>query len=221
MGLLDDLKRQADTLRTQNSLRQSLREENVRAVDEAMHRAFQYLHELFQQLSVLQPTTPTVYTLPGLGEMRSLRYAESFIDARKKKISERDVYDFTDLWIKWTHPQVLSAERVMPAEIAKTRQLLWTSNVKFTEDEKKAAHGPVQSVRFNVPSAVTVAFTMSADHDKRRVLFYGKNALRLGNDDFATPADELSEGMLEEFAKLLLGQPNEFTRRYRTVLPPS
>lgn len=177
MGLLDDLKRQADTLRTQNSLHQSLREENLRAVDEAMHRAFQYLHELFKH--------------------------------------------YADFWIRWTHPQVLSAERVMPADIAKTRQLLWTSNVKFTEDEKKAAHGPVQSVRFNVPAAVTVAFTMSADHEKRRVLFYGKNALRLGNDDFAAPADELSESMLEELAKLLLGQPNEFTRRYRTVLPPS
>ena len=60
---------------------------------------------------------------------------------------------------------------------------------------------------------------MRADHDQRRVLLYGKNALQLGIDDFVVPADELTEAMVEEFAKLLLGQPNDFARRYRTVLP--
>ena len=39
MGLLDDLKRQADMVRTHDSLQRSNLQENTRVVDEAMHRA--------------------------------------------------------------------------------------------------------------------------------------------------------------------------------------
>ena len=219
MGLLDDLKRQADTLRTQTSLKNSLREENVRAVEEGMHRAFFYVLELFKQLSVLQPVNPVVYTLQGIGELRNLRYADSFIDARKKKIGDREVYDYMEFWIKWSSPESFTVERDMPATIAKVRDMLWAANIKFTEEEVRNAQRSLVKVVFKIPAALSTDFTLRADHDNRKLLFYGKNALRLAKDDFAVPADEFSEATVEELAKLLLGQPSEFSKRYRTVLP--
>jgi hypothetical protein len=33
------------------------------------------------------------------------------------------------------------------------------------------------------------------------------------------PADEVTDATLEELAKLLLGQPSELAKKYRTVLP--
>ena len=219
MGLLDDLKRQADTLRTQTSLKSSLRDENVRAVEEGMHRAFFYVLELFKQLAVLQPVNPVVYTLQGIGELRNLRYADSFIDARKKKIGDREVYDYVDFWIKWSSPESLTVERDMPPAIAKVRDLLWGANIKFTEEEVRNEQRSLVKVVFKIPVALSTDFTLRADHENRRLLFYGKNALRLAKDDFAVPADEFSEATVEELAKLLLGQPSEFSKRYRTVLP--
>ena len=219
MGLLDDLKRQADTLRTQTSLKSSLRDENVRAVEEGMHRAFFYVLELFKQLAVLQPVNPVVYTLQGIGELRNLRYADSFIDARKKKIGDRDVYDYVDFWIKWSSPESLTVERDMPPAIARVRDLLWGANIKFTEEEVRNEQRSLVKVVFKIPAALSTDFTLRADHENRRLLFYGKNALRLAKDDFAVPADEFSEATVEELAKLLLGQPSEFSKRYRTVLP--
>ena len=41
----------------------------------------------------------------------------------------------------------------------------------------------------------------------------------LGSDEFAVPADEFTESVLEELALMLTGQPSAF-RRYRIVLPP-
>jgi hypothetical protein len=218
MGLLDDLKRQADTLRTQTSLQTSLREENIRAVDEAMHKTFLYLMDLLKQLAVIQPVNPIAFALPGVGEIRNLRYQDSFIDARKKKIGDRDVYDYTRFWIKWSSPTTLSAERTMPAEIKKVRELLLSSNIKFAEEEVKK-DGSLQKVVFKLTAAIQAEFELAADHENRRLAFYGKNALRLAMDDFAVPADEVSETVLEELAKLLLGHPSEFGRKYRTVLP--
>lgn len=219
MGLLDDLKRQADMVRTQDSLQRSVREENVRAVDEGMHRTFHYLLELFKQLGVLKPDNPVVYALPGIGEFRNLRYVDSFIDARKKKFGDREVYDYMDFWIKWASPASLFVERDMPQSIAKVRDLLWAANIKFTEEEKRNAQASLEKVVFNVPAALAMDFNLRADHADRRLLFYGKNVLRLGMDDFAVPADDMTEAMVEELAKLMLGQPSELARRYRTVLP--
>jgi len=220
MGLLDDLKRQADMVRTHDSLQRSNLQDNVRVVDEGMHRTFHYLLELFKQLGILKPANPTVYAITGVGELRDLGYVDGFVDPRKKKFAERDVYDYMDFYIKWATPKILTVERDMPHTIAKVRDMLWATNIKFTEVETKSAYGSVLKCVFTIPVALTVNFTVKADHEGRRLLFLGKNALRLGADDFAVPADEVSEGVLEELAKLLIGQKSDF-HRYRTVLPRS
>ena len=220
MGLLDDLKRQADMVRTHDSLQRSNLQDNVRVVDEAMHRTFLYLLELFKQLGILRPANPTVYSIVGVGELRDLTYVDGFVDPRKKKFAERDVYDYMEFYVKWSAPRSMTVMRDMPQTIAKVREMLWATNIKFTEVETKSAYNSVLRVDFTIPVAVTVNFTVRADHEGRRVLFFGKNALRLGTDDFAVPADELSEAVLEELAKVLIGQKSTF-HRYRAVLPRS
>ena len=217
MGLLDDLKRQADMVRTHDSLQRSNLQDNVRVVDEAMHKTFHYLLELFKQLGILKPANPTVYAITGVGELRGLTYVDGFVDPRKKKFAERDVYDYIDFYVKWSAPKNLVVMRDMPQTIAKVRDMLWATNIKFTEVETKSAYGTVAKVEFTIPAAVTVNFTVKADHEGRRLLFLGKNALRLGIDDFAVPADDLSETVLEELAKMLIGQKSDF-HRYRAVL---
>jgi len=218
MGLLDDLKRQADMVRTHDSLQRSNLQENVRAVDEAMHRAFLYLLELFKQLEVLKPANPTVYNIEGVGVLKDLKYAGAFVDPRKKKFAERDVYDYMDFYVKWSAPASLVVERDMPQTIKKVKDMLWSVNIKFTDVETKSPYGSIAKVQFTIPAAITVNFTLKADLEGRRLLFYGKNPLRLGIDDFVVPADELSEDVLEELAKMLIGQRSNFTR-YRAALP--
>lgn len=212
MGLLDDLKRQADMVRTHDSRVRANLQDNVRVVDEAMHRSFLYLLELFKQLAILKPSNPTVYAILGVGELRDLNYVDAFVDPRKRKFAERDVYDYMEFYLKWSAPRNLVVMRDMPQSIAKVRDMLWATNIKFTEVETKSAYNSVLKVEFTIPVAVTVNFTLRADHEGRRLLFFGKNALRLGTDDFAVPADDLTEEVLEELAKMLIGQKSDFER---------
>jgi hypothetical protein len=125
-----------------------------------------------------------------------------------------------DFYVKWAAPGNLVVERDMPPTIKKVRDMLWLSNIKAAEVETKTAYGSLGKVKFTIPVALTVSFTLKADIEGRRLLFYGKNALRLATDDFVVPADELSDEMLEELAKLLLGQRSNFMR-YRAALPRS
>lgn len=205
-------------VRTHDSLQRSNLQENVRVVDEAMHRTFLYLLELFKQLEVLKPANPTVYNIETVGMIKDLKYGGAFVDPRKKKFADRDVYDYMDFYVKWAAPASTVIERDMPHTIKKVRDMLWLYNIKFTEVETKTSHGSLSKVKFTIPSAVTANFTLKADIEGRRLLFYGKNALQLGIDDFAVPADELSDEVLEELAKMLIGQRNNFIK-YRAALP--
>ncbi len=220
MGLLDDLKRQADMVRTHDSLQRSNLQDNVRVVDEAMHRTFLYLLELFKQLEVLKPANPTLYDIEGVGVLKDLRYVSGFVDPRKRKFADREIYDYMDFYVKWAGPNTLVVERDMPHTIKKVRDMLWLSNIKFTEVETKTQFGSVGKCRFSIPVALSVNFTLKADIEGRRLLFYGKNALRLATDDFAVPADELTDELLEELAKVLIGRQRDSAfLRYRAALP--
>lgn len=217
MGLLDDLKKQADAVRTHDNFKRSVEIENVQEVEKAMQRSFRYLHDLLEQIKVIKPVNPIIYSLPGLGELRDLAFSDSSIDYRTRKVDDKDHYERIDLYVMWTLPNDLVVDRDMPAAAEKVRQLLWGANVKFSEDEKKGPQGKLLFTRFKIPMTVRMDVSLRADYPTRRVLLIAKNVLRTGGDDFAFPADDCGEKLLEDVARMLIGQPSDF-RQYRTVL---
>jgi hypothetical protein len=216
MGLLDDLKKQADMVKSQQLSQQSMLQESIKLVEAKMHQTFLYLNDLLKQLAVLKPTNPMAYLIPGIGDFQNLEFAESFIDYRKKKIFDRDYYAVITFFIKWVSPASLSIERDMPATIQKVRDVLWSFGLKFTEEEIKKPGGGFQKMKFTVPSTVTCDITISADHDNARLVVKGKHFLRMGEDELRIPAGDINEALLEEFAKMLIGKPSVL-RKYRAA----
>ena len=123
MGLLDDLKRQAEIVRTHDDVRRSTHAENVQVVDDAMRRSFLYLHDLLEQLKVIKPVNPVVYRLPGIADLCDLTYADSFVTYRTKLINDKEHYDRVEVFVTWGSPDELVIERDMPAAADKVRQL--------------------------------------------------------------------------------------------------
>ncbi len=219
MGLLDDLKKQAETVKTQQHLQQSLQEANLKLVEEKMRQAFQYVNELLKQLAVLRPVNPMVYSIPGIGDLKNLGFAESFIDYRRKRLGDRDCMDSISFYIRWSSDQTMAVERDMPAGAAKVRDALFAYRMKFAEEEVKGQRGVAAVWRFTVESTLVADVSIRADHENGRLLITCKNLERLGTEDFAVPAADVNESLLEEFAKMLLGRPGGF-RKYRTVAGP-
>ena len=141
MGLLDDLKKQADMVKSQQLSQATMLAENIKLVEAKMHQTFLYLNDLLKQLAVLRPTNPTVYSIPGVGDFQNLGFAESFINYRKKKINDKDYYDYLTMYIKWESPGNLTVERDMPATIKKVNDVLWSFGFKFTEEKIKKPGG--------------------------------------------------------------------------------
>ena len=216
MGLLDDLKKQADMVKTQQLSQQSMLHESIKLVEAKMHQTFLYLNDLLKQLAVLRPVNPTAYSIPGIGDFQNLAFSESFIDYRKKKIGDKDHYDVITFFIRWALPTSIVLERDMPVTMQKVRDVLWGFGLKFTEEEVKKPGGGFQKMKFTVPAAITCDITITADHDNCRLVVKGKHFLRLGADELRIPAGDINEGLLEEFAKMLIGQPSVL-RKYRAA----
>ena len=217
MGLLDDLKKQAETVKTQQVTDLTARGDNVKLVEEKMKQLFQYVNDLLKQLAVIKPTNPMVFSIPGVGDLRNLMFSDSFIDYRRKRIGDKEHFDVITFYIKWASTDSLVVARDMPATVQKVRDLLFTCGVKFTEEETKNARGSVINTTFTVPAVIVADLVVKADHDNARLAISAKNLLRLGPDDFLVPAGELNDAMLEEFAKSLIGQASAF-RKFRAVL---
>ena len=219
MGLLDDLKKQAETLKSQQNSQQTLREDVLRLTEEKMKLSFQYLNDLLKQLAVLKPANPAAFSVPGIIDLQNLQFAESFIDSRKSRLGNADVIDVIQFFLRWGSASTrVAVERDMPASAQKVRDSLFAAGLKFAEDEVKNDRRSVVGWKFNIESLVVTDVAIKVDRDQGRLLVRAKNLLRLGIDDFTLPAADVSEALLEEFAKTLLGHPSGF-HKYRTVAP--
>jgi len=219
MGLLDDLKKQADLVKTQQINQQALQGDKVKLVEDKMKQTFQYAHELLKQLGIVKPTSPLVYSIPGVTDFRNLVFAESFIDYRKKKINDKEYFDTVHFFIKWSGPDTYTSEKDMPPAMQRIREALWLSKVKFIEEEKKNAKGFVVGAKFIVPASVLTDVIFRADHEQGKLNFQTTHMFGLGVEYLSVPAHEINEGMLDDLAKALIGQPNDI-RRYRVAGAP-
>jgi hypothetical protein len=219
MGLLDDLKKQADLVKTQQILQQNLQGDKLKLVEDKMKQTFQYVHELLKQLGIVKPTSPLVYSIPGVTDFRNLVFAESFIDYRKKRISDKEYFDTVHFFIKWAGTDTFTTEKDMPPAMQRIREALWLSKVKFIEEEKKNLKGFVVGAKFIVPASVLTDVIIKADHEQGRLHFQTTHMFGLGVEYLSVPGQEITEGMLDDLAKALIGQPSEI-RKYRVAGAP-
>lgn len=219
MGLLDDLKKQADLVKTQQILQQNLQGDKVKLVEDKMKQTFQYVHELLKQLGIVKPTSPLVYSIPGVADFKNLVFAESFIDYRKKRISDKEYFDTVHFFVKWAGPDTVTIEKDMPPAMQRIREQLWLSKVKFIEEEKKNSKGFVVGAKFIVPASVLTDIIIKADHEQGKLHFQTTHMFGLGVEYLSVPAPEIGEGMLDDLAKAIIGQPSEI-RKYRVAGAP-
>jgi hypothetical protein len=107
----------------------------------------------------------------------------------------------------------------MPPAMQRIREALWLSKVKFIEEEKKNAKGFVVGAKFIVPASVLTDVIIKADHEQGKLHFQTTHMFGLGVEYISVPAPEITEEMLDDLAKALIGQPSEI-RKYRVAGAP-
>jgi hypothetical protein len=206
MGLLDDLKKQADLVKTQQILQESLQGDKLKLVEEKMKQTFQYVHELLKQLTVVKPTNPLMFSIPGVSSLVGLALTDSFIDYRRKRIGDKEYFDTIHFFIKWASGNMVTVNCDDAASAQRAREALWASKVKFEEEEKKSTRGILIGAKYTFPAAILTDITVTADHVQGELLVQAKNLFGVGVEQLKIPAPEVTDDLLEDLAKALIGQ---------------
>jgi len=211
VGYLDELKRQADEARARNTVDLAALERNSLVTDGACQAAFRYLASLAQQLNVLQPTSKITYRLDNRNLCSNLKLCEFKADSRMKKLRNADVYDFVVLRCTAKSGQAMQIAKDFPPDADKLEARLRQTGVAFeAEQVRNPETGKYLETRYEFVADFGVSVRITPDHDSGWVNF------RLTNfDGFETvtidfPAIEIGGARLDELARWLVGEPNNF-----------
>jgi hypothetical protein len=223
MGLLDELKKQAEGLKSENqrTTADSL-VVNTKLTEAKMQQTFEFLNELIKQLNVLRPESPRGFDIETAGRFEKLLLDDFFVDYRKRKIGDKEFFDHIILRFKHGNDQVLEVTRDSQQLIERLRDFLMVSNLKFEMTEKKNERGFVLSATFKIPCVVRSEVIIQARGDVAQLVFKIKNIERINSFDLQFPASEVTENMLDEFARYIVGKTNKFKDigQYMTLSRP-
>lgn len=208
MGLLDDLKQQAESRKVQEQTTEAERARHLLEVNAALRSAFQYLTELASSLNVLKPDAARTFYIDAATRFENFRQGDYRVRDRRKTVDHKDYLEEVTLRFSWTGAQPLVVEKDTPALIQRLRDSLAAYNLRNLCKEVKNERGAVERAIFTIEPEVIADAAFAGNWDTGKVRLTLKNVEVLGVVEFQYETTELDGALFEELAKLLLGKPN-------------
>jgi hypothetical protein len=221
MGLLDDLKQQADTLRQKEQVSQEEISQNLLLAHAKLKDALHYWVELFNSLNVIKPRISRVYYLEGgATRLDNLLQSDYNVNGRRLTLDHKDYIEAIVLRFRCASDQKLTIEKQTDPVVQRMREHLWTNNLKFDLKEIRNERGYVERGIFTMPCEVPVMVTMVGDLENGRIKIIAKNLEKFGEYTNVYDFDEFNKEVLEELGKVIIGKPNNFRHmgRYQEAM---
>lgn len=214
MSFLNQLKAQASALQTQQSAQQQNLQAHIVATELACETVWKYLVELTRQLNVIQPAGPSL-SLDGRTPWPPMKLSEFRADSRKKKLLDQNVYDYIAVgWdiVPQTGEVVEGAVSVnFPPELERVEKRLACGNIRHErKDVRHPEKNTLQAIRFEYQTQARGYLTVTADHEQGQLAFRLANLGGFEILNTSWPAARIQTDLLDELAKLIVGQPSKF-----------
>ena len=214
MSFLNQLKSHASALQSEQSAEQIYTQENIRLTEAAAKTAWLYLSELAKQLNVIEPRGPKL-SLDGKTPWPAMKLIDFRPDSRKKTLRDHEVTDYIVLsWLivpQDTAPVGGSVSANFPPDLQRIESRLAAGNVQHERVHvRHPEKNTLQAIRFDYTTQARGGITLTVDH------LAAKFAFRLANlqtfEVVTTPyrADQIQTSVLDELAKLVVGQESRF-----------
>lgn len=214
MSFLHQLKQQAQALQTQQAAQQDNTQANAAATQQACQRVWHYLDDLQRQLNVIEPVASGL-SLDGKQRWPDMKQTTFRFDARKKMLRDREVFDYLALGWQLV-PAVRQAPRGQikvnfPPDLERVEWGLRAGHVPHDRQELRhpQTHG-LQAIVFEHDMAARASVVVTAEHDSAQLLFRlaGVNGFSVVSTRYR--AEQVTAGLLDEMAKLIVGQSSRF-----------
>ena len=214
MSFLNQLKSQASALQSGQQVQQTQDEANIRLTEAAAKTAWLYVTELAKQLNVIGPDGPQL-SLDGKTPWPAMKLIDFRVDARKKKLGDLEVVDY--IAMGWQivpragNPVAGSVSANFPPDVQKIEGRLSSGSVRH--DRVNVRHPEkqtLQAIRFDYLTEARGGLTLTPDHLSAKLGFRLVNVQGFGVTQASYPAARIQTPLLDELARLLVGQPSIF-----------
>ncbi len=214
MSFLNSLKSQADALRTQQHGQTQSFEANVATSEKAAALVVQYFRDLAAQLNVIEPAGPR-YSLDGKTAWPPMKAVQFRSDARKKMLRGKEAFDFIALG--WDVVPAIggklpgSVKVNFPPDLERVTLRLAHGNIQHERRElRDPEKNSLLAIEFNFECALRASVTVSVNHETAKLEFRLSNLTGFETHKVPLDARSLDSAALDELAKLIVGQPNQF-----------
>ena len=211
MGLLDDLKQQADSLRQKQQVTQAELNQNLLLAHAKLKDGLHYLVDLFNSLNVIKPVVPRYYYLEGgVTKLENLLQCDYNCNGRRLTVDHHDYIEAIVLRFRCVGQGQITIEKQSDPMVQRLRDHLWTHALKFDVNEVRNDRGYVERGIFTVKSEVPVSITISGDLENAQIKITTKNLEKIGEYVYIYDFDEFGREVLEELGKVIIAKPNNF-----------
>lgn len=207
--LLGQLRQQAETRQRELHTAQVKRTSSSEAIDQALKQLFFFLHDFVQQLNIVKPAIPRDYPLIEQWVLNQMAWQEGFADYRAQSQSAGALVELVTFTYRLSGPQLLVIDRDGPA-VERMRTQLFDYGLPFSCKEFKNVRNYVEHAEFQVRSEISISARWRADFDKDLLILETRNLERLGTALHTLRPQAVDQTLLDEFGRLVLGQPSQF-----------
>lgn len=214
MSFLNQLKSQASALQEQQTQQLQNLQANTAKTELACQSVWHYLGDLAKQLNVIQPDGPK-FSLDGRKHWPAMKLMDFRVDARKKKLRDKDAYDYISMgWqiVPRSGGPVQGVVSVnFPPDLERVEKRLACGGVQHERKEQRHPEkNTLQAIVFEYQTQARGYLTVTADHDEGQLEFRLANANGFDVVNATWPAERIQVELLDELAKLIVAQPSRF-----------
>ena len=185
------------------------------ACEAACRTALSYLQELCAQLNVIKPAAPGRYSLDGRVSFPALAQVNFRCDARRKMLRSAEVFDYLAVgWDLWPASGEIATQTVtvnFPPELERVTERLSLGQIGHArQDQRHPQSNKLLAYVFDYQTAARAFITLTPDHDAGGIGFRVTNVGGFGVLSTRYPAAQVTQPLLDELAKKLVGLPSRF-----------
>ena len=205
MGVIDDLKQEAERRKQQLSdeeARKARKQETYQnQMRPAMQGIFRYLNEMTEHLNFLKPKVGLCYALPGYGEIGNLVQ-----DDYRLSVDSTEQPKLIKFWFTCRSPDDLKFSVTPRSKALDTRKFLEDLRLDFAEWPLRDSFNEVIGFGFEVKFSILVVFLFKIDMDSELIAMKVVNfeGLRTLSDSF--PPATVDSAWLENLGNYILGR---------------
>ena len=208
MGLLDDLKQQAESKKVEVQTNEAQRSQNLQAVNAALRSAFQYFTEFANSLNILKPDIARSFFVDSSTRFENFAQGSYRVRDRRRTVDHKDYLEEVALRFSWTGAQPPVIVKDTPMLIQRLRDSLTGYNLRYQCQEFKNERGGVEKAAFTIEPEIIASAAFAGSWETGGITLTLRNVEMLGGIDYQYGADELDAALFEEVAKVVLGKPN-------------